>query len=99
MSKYHIQNYQILKVLDKGTYAIVQQAQNIRIKEFATIDVIFIMIDNLEGIYKQQTLKLLESEIMRITKWINYIHICRIERHSTKLECNQSDVLKEIQQC
>ncbi|CAK77018.1 unnamed protein product (macronuclear) [Paramecium tetraurelia] len=76
MSKHPIQNYQILKVIGKGAFAIVYQGQHLKTKEIVAIKQI--STDMQEGPHKNKMLELFNQEI-QIMKSIKHQNIVQLK--------------------
>ncbi|CAD8084356.1 unnamed protein product [Paramecium primaurelia] len=101
MSKHPIQNYQILKVIGKGAFAIVYQAQHIKTKEIVAIKQI--NIDMEEGLHKQKMLELFHTEIsiMKSIRHKNIVELKEVQQSQDSINmileyCAQGDLEKYI---
>ncbi|CAD8091745.1 unnamed protein product [Paramecium sonneborni] len=101
MSKHPIQNYQILKVIGKGAFAIVYQGQHVKTKEIVAIKQI--STDMQEGPHKEKMLQLFnqEIEIMKAIKHQNIIELKEVQYTSDSINmileyCGLGDLEKYI---
>ncbi|CAD8068840.1 unnamed protein product [Paramecium primaurelia] len=101
MSKHPIQNYQILKVIGKGAFAIVYQGQHQKTKEIVAIKQI--STDMQEGPHKKKMLELFsqEIEIMKSIKHQNIIELKEVQYTSDSINmileyCALGDLEKYI---